>query len=131
MSNRKPVAIKAIKDGFMVDGSQFCEVDQEYSIINIEKSVGSELRICAHTMAGPAHWWDTNNSDFKSHFDIVYEDEEDPFINLQVDKVELGLLFKLVNGNRLVPAEKRELYDLRAQIEKLLYSVQGVDREKR
>lgn len=117
MSNKKPVAVKAKRDGFMSEGgSQFCKKGEIYPIVSYYSTYGLTIS----TMESKHHHWNSKLPCFDYYFEPVYSDDQEPKINLQVDKVELGLLFKLVNGNKLVPAEKRELYDLRSHIEKLL-----------
>lgn len=117
MSNKKPIAVKAKKDGFMSEGGpQFCKKGKTYPIVNQYSTHGFTIS----TMESKNHHWNSKMPDFGKYFEIIYGEHKEPKINLQVDKTELGLLFKLVNGNSLSPAEKRELYDLRSHIEKLL-----------
>lgn len=121
MTNKRPIAVKAKKDGFMSDGGQFSKKGETYPITKIDCDLSLNKYFSVHTLASDDHLWYFEEPDFNDYFEIIYGEHEEPKIDLQVDKVELGLLFKLVNGNSLSPAEKRELYDLRSHIEKLLH----------
>ena len=117
--NFKPVAVKAKKDGFMHSGTKFCTKGGEYPIAHVDNEDNFEIQ----TLENDSHYWNSKTPEFNDYFEVLYSYADSPKINLQVDKIELGLLLQLLKGDNLLSTEKRELSDLLKQVEQLVDSL--------